>query len=168
MYARNVSLRIKAGKLNEFNRALDKDVLPLLRRQAGFREEIILAMPGDVEITAISLWDSKEQADAYSASAYPRVLQAVNALLDGSPKVQTSQVIQSTLQQAEAARAVRELRAMRELLQAMREVPVLPGRGVDGRCPPRARARRSRRTRRSRGGSWRIAGTRAIRGRCAS
>jgi steroid delta-isomerase-like uncharacterized protein len=100
MYARNVSLRIKPGKLTEFNRTLDKEVLPILRRQAGFREQITFAMPGDVDITAISLWDSKEQAEAYNASDYPKVLKAVNALLDGTPKVQHLNVIQSTLQHA--------------------------------------------------------------------
>jgi steroid delta-isomerase-like uncharacterized protein len=100
MYARNVSLRIKPGKLSEFNRALDQDVLPILRRQAGFREQITFAMAGDVEIMAISLWDSKEQAEAYHASDFPKVLKAVEGLLDGTPKVQNLKVIQSTLQHA--------------------------------------------------------------------
>jgi len=100
MYARNVSLRIKPGKLSEFNRALETDVLPILQRQAGFREEITFAAPGEVEITAISLWDSREQAEAYSASDYPKVLKAVNALLDGTPRVQTLNVLQSTMQPA--------------------------------------------------------------------
>jgi steroid delta-isomerase-like uncharacterized protein len=71
-----------------------------LRRQAGFREQVILALPGEVEITAISLWDTKEQADAYNASDYPKVLQALNALLVGTPKVQNLNVISSTLQHA--------------------------------------------------------------------
>jgi steroid delta-isomerase-like uncharacterized protein len=98
MYARNVSLRIKPGKLSEFRRALDAEVLPILRRQAGFREQITFVQAGDVEITAISVWDSKEQAEAYHASDFPKVLQAVDALLDGTPKVQHLNVIQSTLQ----------------------------------------------------------------------
>ena len=100
MYARNVSLRIKPGKLTEFNRTLDKEVLPILRKQAGFREQITFALPGDVDITAISLWDSKEQAEAYNASDYPKVLKAVDALLDGTAKVRTMSVIQSTMQNA--------------------------------------------------------------------
>jgi steroid delta-isomerase-like uncharacterized protein len=100
MYARNVSLRLKLGKLTEFNRALEKDVLPILRRQAGFREQITFVLPGDVEITAISLWDSKEQAEAYNASDFPKVLKTVEALLDGTPKVQNLNVIQSTMGQA--------------------------------------------------------------------
>jgi steroid delta-isomerase-like uncharacterized protein len=105
MYARNVSLRIKQGKLAEFNRMLDTEVLPILRRQAGFREEITFAQAGDVDITAISLWDSKEQAEAYHASEYPKVLKAVNAVLDGTPRLQHLNVIQSTMQQAGSGKA---------------------------------------------------------------
>ena len=84
MFARNVSIRLKPGKLNEFTRTFDKEVLSILRKQPGFREEIICASPGEVELTAISLWDSKEQADAYNASAYSKVLQVLNTMLDGA------------------------------------------------------------------------------------
>jgi steroid delta-isomerase-like uncharacterized protein len=100
MFARNVSLRLKPGKLNEFTRTFDKEVLSILRNQPGFREEIICALPGEVELIAISLWDSKEHADAYNASAYPRVLQALNTMLNGAPKVQNLNFISSTIQHA--------------------------------------------------------------------
>jgi steroid delta-isomerase-like uncharacterized protein len=102
MFARNVSLRLKPGKLNEFTRTFDKEVLSIMRRQAGFRDEITFALPGEVELIAISLWDTKEQADAYNASDYPKVLEAVNAMLDGTPKVQNLNVISSTIQHAGA------------------------------------------------------------------
>jgi steroid delta-isomerase-like uncharacterized protein len=100
MFARNVSLRLKPGKLNEFTRTFDKEVLSILRKQPGFREEITFASPGEMELTAISLWDTKEQADAYNASAYSKVLQAVNDMLDGPPRVQNLNVISSTMQHA--------------------------------------------------------------------
>ena len=98
MFARHVSLRLKRGKLNEFTRTFDKEVLPILRKQAGFREEITFALPGETELIAISLWDTKEQADAYNASDYPRVLKAVHAMLESTPKVQNHIVISSTIQ----------------------------------------------------------------------
>jgi steroid delta-isomerase-like uncharacterized protein len=98
MFARNVSLRLKPGKLNEFTRTFNQEVLAILRQQPGFREEITFASPGEMELTAISLWDSKEQADAYKAAGYPKVLQAVNEFLDGAPRVQNLNVINSTIQ----------------------------------------------------------------------
>jgi steroid delta-isomerase-like uncharacterized protein len=100
MFARNVSIRLKPGKLNEFTRTFDEEVLSILRKQPGFREEITFASPGEMELTAISLWDTKEQADAYNASAYPKVLQAVSDMLDGTPSVQNLNVLSSTMQHA--------------------------------------------------------------------
>jgi quinol monooxygenase YgiN len=100
MFARNVSIRLKPGKLNEFTRTFDKEVLSILRKQPGFRDEIIFTSPGETELTAISLWDSKAEADAYNASAYPKVLQAVHAMLDGTPKVHNLNVTSSTMQHA--------------------------------------------------------------------
>jgi steroid delta-isomerase-like uncharacterized protein len=100
MFARNVSIRLKPGKLNEFTRTFDEEVLSILRKQPGFREEITFASPGEMELIAISLWDTKEQADAYNASGYPKVLQAVNDMLDGAPRVQNLNVISSTMQHA--------------------------------------------------------------------
>jgi steroid delta-isomerase-like uncharacterized protein len=102
MFARNVSIRLKPGKFNEFTRTFEQEVLSILRKQPGFREEITFASPGELELTAISLWDSKEQADAYNASAYPKVLQAVNDMLDGAPRVQNLNVVSSTMQHAGA------------------------------------------------------------------
>jgi steroid delta-isomerase-like uncharacterized protein len=108
MFARNVSLRLKPGKLKEFTRAFDKEVLSIMRRQAGFRAEIAFALPGEVELIAISLWDTKEQADAYNASDYPKVLRVVLTMLDGAPRVQNLNVISSTIQHdgTESGRAV--------------------------------------------------------------
>jgi steroid delta-isomerase-like uncharacterized protein len=97
MFARNVSLHVKRGKLNEFTRTFEKEILPIMRRQAGFRDEITFALPGDVEVIAISLWDSREQAEAYNTSDYPKVLKSVKAMLDGTPKVQNLNVISSTI-----------------------------------------------------------------------
>lgn len=102
MFARNVSLRLKPGKLNEFNRSFDEEVLPLLRKQPGFREEIIFAHPGEVELTAISLWDTRQHADTYNASAYPKVLQALNSVLDGTPRLQNLNILSSTIGHASA------------------------------------------------------------------
>jgi quinol monooxygenase YgiN len=98
MYARNVSLRLKANSMNEFTRTFDKEVVPLLRKQTGFQEEITCGDPAGQDLVAISLWDNKEHADAYNTSGYPQVLKLLNAVLDGTPKVQGTNVIRSTIQ----------------------------------------------------------------------
>ena len=100
MFARNVSLRLKPNTLSEFSRTFDKDVIPMLRKQNGFQDEIAFAVPGGLDITAISLWDTKEHAEAYSTTGYPQVLKALDRVLDGTPKVQVSEVIYSTVHKA--------------------------------------------------------------------
>ena len=46
MFARNVSFHLKSNMLSDYTRVFDKDVLPLLRKQNGFKDEITLAGPG--------------------------------------------------------------------------------------------------------------------------
>jgi hypothetical protein len=96
MFARNVSMHLKPNTLPEFTQTLEKDVIPYLRKQKGFQDEITFAIPGGTDVTAISLWDNKENADAYNVSGYPEVLKTLEKVLDGTPKVRVSEVINST------------------------------------------------------------------------
>ena len=77
MYARNVTLHLKANQAAEFTRTLEKDVLPMLRKQTGFKDEIAFLAPDGNEAVAISLWEKKENAEAYGRDTYPAVLQSL-------------------------------------------------------------------------------------------
>ncbi|HEY6176746.1 MAG TPA: antibiotic biosynthesis monooxygenase [Kofleriaceae bacterium] len=96
MYARNVTLHLKADKANEFTRTLETDVLPMLRRQPGFKDEITFLARDGEEALAISLWDKQESAEAYSRETYPAVLQKLERVVDGTPKVESYEVANST------------------------------------------------------------------------
>jgi hypothetical protein len=97
MFARNVALRLRPNSLSQFTQIFEKEVLPTLRKQTGFRDEIVFATPGSVDVIAISLWDTKEHAEAYNTTAYPQVVKSLNTVLDGSPKVRVADVIISTI-----------------------------------------------------------------------
>jgi hypothetical protein len=105
MFARNVSLRLKPNTLSEFTRIFDTEVLPMLRKKRGFRDEITFAVPGGLDVVAISLWDTKDYAEAYNTAGYPEVLKILDKVLDGTPKVQVSDVISSTIQKPSAVAA---------------------------------------------------------------
>jgi len=105
MFARNVSLHLKPNTLSEFTRIFEKEVTPMLRKQKGFRDEIAFAVPGGLDVVAISLWDTKEHAEAYKTAGYPEVLKILNKVLDGTPKVQVSDVISSTIHKPAAVAA---------------------------------------------------------------
>jgi hypothetical protein len=96
MFARNVSIHLKSNTLSEYTRTFENDVLPLLRKQNGFKDEITFAGPGGIDLTAISLWANKADADAYNTNVYPQVLKTMAKLIEGTPKVQTSDVVNST------------------------------------------------------------------------
>jgi len=96
MFARNVSIHLKSNMLSDYTRTFEKDVLPLLRRQHGFKDEITFAGPGGVDVTAISLWENKADADTYNTNTYAQVLKTMERFIDGTPKVQTSDVVNST------------------------------------------------------------------------
>jgi hypothetical protein len=96
MFARNVSIHLKSNTLSDYTRMFDKDVLPLLRKQRGFKDEITFAGPGGVDVTAISLWENKTDAEAYNTNTYPQVLKTMAGFIEGTPKVQTSDVVNST------------------------------------------------------------------------
>jgi hypothetical protein len=96
MFARNVSIHLKSNMLSDYSQAFEKDVLPLLRKQNGFKDEITFAGPGGVDVTAISLWDDKNDADTYNTNTYPQVLKTLARFIEGTPKVHTFDVVNST------------------------------------------------------------------------
>jgi hypothetical protein len=96
MFARNVSFHLKSNMLSDYTRTFENDVLPLLHKQKGFKDEITLAGHGGIDVTAISLWENKADAEAYNTNTYPQVLKTMARFIEGTPKVQTSDVVNST------------------------------------------------------------------------
>jgi hypothetical protein len=96
MFARNVSFRLKSNTHSEYTRAIENEILPLLRKQKGFKEELTLSNPGSPDAVSISLWENKANAEAYNTNTYPEVLRKLAHMIDGTPKVQTFEAVTST------------------------------------------------------------------------
>lgn len=96
MYARNVTLHLKANSAPEFTRTLETDVLPMLRKQRGFKDEITFVAPNGTDALAISLWENQDNAEAYGRDTYPAVLTTLAAVVEGTPEVESYQVSNST------------------------------------------------------------------------
>jgi len=96
MYARNVSMHLKGNTPGEFTQTFEKDILPLLRKQNGFKDEITFVSSDGKDALAISLWDRKENAEAYSRDTYPQVLKGLAKVVEGTPEVQAYEVANST------------------------------------------------------------------------
>ena len=104
MFARSVSFHLKPGRAAAFTQLLDKDIIPTLRKQKGFQDEIAFVAPGGADAVGISVWDLKENAETYARGAYPGVLKALERVVEGTPQVQTYEVSNSTFHKI-AARA---------------------------------------------------------------
>jgi hypothetical protein len=96
MFARNVSFHLKSNMLSDYTRTFENEILPLLRKQKGFKEEITLSNPGSLDTVAISLWENKAYAETYNTNTYPEVLRTFARFIDGTPKVQTFEAVTST------------------------------------------------------------------------
>ena len=105
MFARSVSIRLRPNGVAEFNRTLENEILPLLRKQKGFQDELALVAQNGSEVLAISLWDQKENADAYSRETYPEVLKTLGKVVEGTPQVHTHDVSSSTFHKIAAQAA---------------------------------------------------------------
>ena len=106
MFSRNVSMRLKPNSVAEFTRTLENEIIPLLRKQKGFQDEITFVVSGGTEAVGVSLWDQKENAEAYDRGTYPQVLNALSKVIEGTPNVQAYEVSNSTFHKIAARIAV--------------------------------------------------------------
>ncbi len=97
MFTRVVELRTRAGKSKEFSTTLNEKVLPILRKQPGFVDEITLVSNREPErILALSFWQNEEQAERYHHEQFPHITEILNNDLENEPQVETFNVDTST------------------------------------------------------------------------
>src|SRR6266536_217349 len=83
MFGRQITMKLKANSAKELTRINENEIIPLLRKHKGFRDETTFIAPERSEAIANSFWDSKEDADAYSRVGYAEVLKTLSNLLEG-------------------------------------------------------------------------------------
>jgi hypothetical protein len=103
MFARRVSMNLKPNRVVEFTEKLEKVIIPLLRKQTGFQDEISFIGPGETKAFGISLWDRKENAETYNRGTYPEVTKILAGMVEGTPQVETYEVSNSTFHKIAAA-----------------------------------------------------------------
>jgi hypothetical protein len=103
MFARRVYMHLKPNSVAELTQRLEKEIIPLLRKQKGFQDEITFVAPSGTEAFGISLWDRAESAEAYNRGTYPEVTKLLATVVDGPPQVETFNVANSTLHRIAAA-----------------------------------------------------------------
>ena len=97
MFTRVVELRAKAGKTSELCNAASEKVLPILKKQQGFQDEIVLVSNTDAShVLALSFWNRREDAERYHREQFTQVTELIRNFCEGQPEVATYDVNTST------------------------------------------------------------------------
>ena len=103
MFARRVYLHLKPNSVAELTQRLEKEIIPLLRKQTGFQDEITFVSQSGKEAFGISLWDNPQSAEAYNRATYSEVTKILATVVEGVPQVETFEVSNSTFHKIAAA-----------------------------------------------------------------
>ena len=105
MFTRHVVVQLKPETAPEFTRLIEKEVIPMLRKQKGFLDEVTSISPDLTEAIGNSFWATKEDAENYNRTGYPMVMKSLETVVNGTPAVGTSNVSNSTFHKIAAAQA---------------------------------------------------------------
>ena len=95
-FARRVHFSVRSNKVDEFNRLMKSEVLPLLKTQKGFCQEVTLLGKNNTGMS-VSVWDDRACAETYNTKTYPEVLKKLNHVLEGTPRIDTYDSILTTV-----------------------------------------------------------------------
>jgi hypothetical protein len=95
-------MHLKRNMAAEFKHTMETTVLPLLRRQQGFQDEVVLVAPDGREAVGISFWDSQRNAEAYAEQSYVDVRRFLSKVTDGTPIVRSYEVSITTFDKTAA------------------------------------------------------------------
>ena len=103
MYARMVKGQFKPDKFDFVKHTLETDVIPLLKKQKGFRDELSFFDENRKEGYAISFWENKADLEKYEREVYPKVHQKMADAFVANPTAHEFQVSNSTWYKIHAA-----------------------------------------------------------------
>ena len=106
MYMRAVELTTKPGKAQELANTIQEKALPILKKQSGFMDEIVLISDKESNrVVGISFWKNKDDAERYHQEQYPKIHDMLKHLVETDPVVRTFEVHSSTTHRIAAGKA---------------------------------------------------------------
>ena len=85
--ARSVRFDIAKDRNEDFLKLFKTEVLPVLKKQDGFKDELLLVH--DQHVLAISVWNTADAARKYETATYPQVDKALRPVMTGKPTIET-------------------------------------------------------------------------------
>ncbi|HYL16755.1 MAG TPA: antibiotic biosynthesis monooxygenase [Terriglobales bacterium] len=106
MYTRVVEFNTKPGKARELCETINDKAVPILKKQAGFVDETVLASDTESNrVLGLSFWNSKQDAERYRREQYPKIHEMLKHLLESEPVIRTFDVQSSTTHKIAAGKA---------------------------------------------------------------
>jgi len=96
MYVRQVTAHFKPEKFDMLNKKFEEDVIPMLKKQAGFRDELSIFDRNKDEAITMSFWDTKQAAEKYAREVYPVVHKKMEETFEDTPSIRAFEVANST------------------------------------------------------------------------
>jgi heme-degrading monooxygenase HmoA len=106
MFTRAVELTSKPGKSKELAKAINERAVPILKKQQGFVDEIVLVSDAEPDhVLALSFWNKRSDAEQYHREQYPKIHETLRQLLDAEPMIRTFDVHSSITHKVAADKA---------------------------------------------------------------
>lgn len=106
MFTRCVEITAQPGKARELSRIVNDKVMPILKSQTGFIDEVLLLSEEDPDqLLALSFWRTREDAEKYNRDQFTKVTDLIRNLTEGPPNVRIFEVEQSTIHKITAKAA---------------------------------------------------------------
>ncbi len=103
MFARLVTAHVKPGKFDLVTRKFEEKIIPTLRQQPGFRDEVSFFDADRGESVAISFWNTEADERKYAKDLYPEILKSFGDTFEGMPEVRRFEVANATMYKIHAS-----------------------------------------------------------------
>jgi len=106
MFTRLAEMTSKSGKSQDLANTINDRAVPILKKQRGFVDEIVLVSSGKPnQVLALSFWNKREDAEEYQREQYQKIHDTVRHLLETEPEIRTFDVHTSTTHKIAANKA---------------------------------------------------------------
>jgi len=106
MFTRVVDMTSKSGKSQELADTINEKAVPILKKQRGFVDEIVLVSHGQPDrVLALSFWNTAEDAEQYQREQYQKIHDTLRDLFEAETEIRTFDVHTSTTHRIDAGKA---------------------------------------------------------------
>ena len=98
-------MNLRPDSAPELARVTEDEIIPLLRKQKGFRDVVTSISAGRTRAASDTYWETKEDAEEYHRTGHQENLKSLLNVVVGLPRVETFEISNSTYHEIAAKAA---------------------------------------------------------------